>query len=329
MPGTFLNYPFDEEIFHHAWQEYPDLTTRALIGCGVISESAPITNALANGGNYFTVPHYMPLTGNPVNYDGTTDITITETTGGSQSGVAYARAAGWGDRDFIYDFHGNDPMGHIVSRVGRFWADNRQARLVKILDAVLGATGLNSHSASITEDPSNTEQLLGDLNVALATMFGKNKNNVRALVMDTLMATKFENIKLLKFRKGVDANGVERNTNIADLLGYTVVVDDTAMAGKSTNIYALGTGAILTGKLSAKVPVEVERDAKKNGGEDHLITRVRDVLHPNGFTFSAAIAKAKPSPSDVELGKAANYTLVYPEKSIIIGKIIIAPGIGG
>lgn len=317
MAGNFLDYAFDEELFINSWGEYPDLTTRALLNCGVLANSPQVTAQLQNGGNYFTTPFYKPLEGTPVNYDGQTDILVNETTAGSQSGVAFGRAIAWGDRDFMYDITSADPMGSIVRKVGTYWQNDRQARLVKILEAVLANADMATHTATVAED-----DILGNLLEQLATVFGQNRNQVRALVMDSLTAVKYEKIGLLEFRKYNDANGVERNANIADLLGFTVVVDDTAMADKAGTIYALGAGAIITAEPKVKVPVELERDAKKNGGETHLITRVRDVLHPNGFTVTKP-SSTDVSPTDEFLADSTNYALELPEKSIIIAKFTI------
>ena len=61
MAGNFLDYAFDEELFINSWGEYPDLTTRALLNCGVLTNSPQVTAQLQNGGNYFTAPFYKPL----------------------------------------------------------------------------------------------------------------------------------------------------------------------------------------------------------------------------------------------------------------------------
>jgi hypothetical protein len=115
MAGTFLNYPFDEEIFLRAWRNEPDPVRNALVQSGVIVNYPAITAALKDYGNFGTIPYYKPLSGDPVNYDGQTDITVTETSGGHQSFVAYGRAKAWRERDFMPELVGNDPLGHLLS----------------------------------------------------------------------------------------------------------------------------------------------------------------------------------------------------------------------
>lgn len=311
----FMGLPFDEEVFIHAWGEYPDTTTTALLDCGVIKVDPTITSALQNGGNYFTAPFYKPLDIDPANYDGKTDVPFKDVTGGAQSGVVFGRTQGYRTIDFASDITSADPMGNITAKVGKAWARYDQNLLQGILDAVLGVA---SNNVKEVQD-DGTEKLIAGINESIATIFGANRVNVKALVMDTLTAVKFENIGLLHFRKGVDAKGMEVATNIADFLGYTVVINEST-GGK---IYLLGEGAILTADPKLKHGIELSRDPVKNGGEDYLITRKRNVLHPNGFSFKKPTAD---SPTDADLKNKSNYTKVFDEKDIYIGAINLKAG---
>ena len=72
-------------------------------------------------------------------------------------------------------------------------------------------------------------------------------------------------------------------------------------------------------------PVEIAREAKKDGGYNELITRIRETHHPNGFTF----VKPNPytaSPTDAQLGAGAsgssNWIIAGNPKNIAIARII-------
>ena len=54
MAGTFLNYPFDEELFMQAWAEEPDPVKTALLDSGVMVEDSQIAGQIAGGGNLYT-----------------------------------------------------------------------------------------------------------------------------------------------------------------------------------------------------------------------------------------------------------------------------------
>ena len=141
MPGTFLGYPFDEELFLMQWQAAQDPVKLAMLNSGAIQNNATIKNLIANGSNLYTIPFYDVLGGEPENYDGQTDITTTEPTGKSQSGVVYGRAHGWLERDFVRDFNsGADPMKQITSQVSRYWDKKRQGTVLNILNGVFSTT---------------------------------------------------------------------------------------------------------------------------------------------------------------------------------------------
>lgn len=74
--------------------------------------------------------------------------------------------------------------------------------------------------------------------------------------------------------------------------------------------YVLGEGCIAYEDVGAKVPYEMARDAKTNGGEDTLYVRQRKVFAPFGISYEKA-SQASNSPTDAELEDGANWTLVH------------------
>ncbi len=73
--------------------------------------------------------------------------------------------------------------------------------------------------------------------------------------------------------------------------------------------YVLGNGAIEFTDCGAKVPYEVARDAKTNGGQDTLYSRQRHCYAPYGISFIQKEMKAL-SPTDAELANGKNWELV-------------------
>ena len=331
MPGIFLGYPFDEELFLMQWQAAQDPVKLAMLNSGAIQSNATIKNLISNGSNVYTIPFYDVLGGEPDNYDGQTDITTTEPTGASQSGVVYGRAHGWKDRDFIHDFNsGADPMKQITSQVSRFWDKKRQGTVLKILDGVFGTTDntggyLNKWKQHIVDvsavgDGVMTETTMGD---AAQAAVGDNSDIFSLCWMHSKVAQNLANLQLLTFRKYTDAMGIERQLKIADYNGKTVIVDDDcpfdAESGKYTT-YALGLGAIQYADAPVKTPVEMHREAKSQGGFDEIITRLRETYHPNGFSFKLPVGCV--SPTNAQLGAAANWLISVDPKLIPLVKIV-------
>lgn len=81
-------------------------------------------------------------------------------------------------------------------------------------------------------------------------------------------------------------------------------------AGKNVyTTYVFGDGAIEYTNCGAKVPYEMSRDPKTNGGQDTLYSRQRKCFAPYGISFTKA-SMASLSPTDAELEMGANWELV-------------------
>lgn len=73
--------------------------------------------------------------------------------------------------------------------------------------------------------------------------------------------------------------------------------------------YLFGDGAIEYTNCGAKVPAEMSRDPRTNGGQDTLYNRQRKCWSPYGISFTKA-NMATLSPTDAELSNGANWELV-------------------
>lgn len=338
MPGTYLNYPFDEELFINAWYQEPDLVRTALIDSGVLVNDELIASRVATGSNSYSIPFYNDIGGTPVNLDGATDLTASETTGDSQEGIVYGRGLGWTARDFVGTLSGNNPMGNIVSRVARFWHKNDNRVLVGILGALFGITGNDKWTkhtvdmSSSTATPAKIEAT--SINDAITDALGDNKGAFKVAIMHSTVARTLENLQILEYFKQNDANGIQRPTGLGMVNGLTVIIDDgvpaTAVGGSGANkdliqytTYLLGTGVIRFAPARLESPAaEVSRDPAKNGGQETLWTRQRQTFHPNGFSFVKPNSGFTESPTDAQLFAKANWKLVHDPKSIPLARLI-------
>ena len=73
--------------------------------------------------------------------------------------------------------------------------------------------------------------------------------------------------------------------------------------------YIFGDGAIEYTNCGAKVPAEMSRDPKTNGGQDTLYNRQRKCFAPYGISFTKA-SMSTLSPTDAELADGDNWELV-------------------
>ena len=96
--------------------------------------------------------------------------------------------------------------------------------------------------------------------------------------------------------------------------------------------FVLGDGAIEYTNCGAKVPYEMDRDPKVNGGQDTLYTRQRKCFAPYGISFTGINDIATLSPTNVELEDGSHWELVnsnensnkeyIDHKAIAIARII-------
>lgn len=112
----------------------------------------------------------------------------------------------------------------------------------------------------------------------------------------------------------------------------TVQVGDYVVlmpAGTYYTTYVMGQGAIEYTNCGAKVPYEMDRDAKTDGGVDILYSRQRKIFSPYGISFKSGSII---SPTDTQLSTGSNWQLAqnnnsgaakyFPEKAIPIARII-------
>lgn len=87
---------------------------------------------------------------------------------------------------------------------------------------------------------------------------------------------------------------------------YVVFVDDFT----EYTTFVLGNGSISYEDLGVKVPYEMNRDPKTDGGQDTLYSRQRKVFAPFGISYEKK-SQASLSPTDEELKNGANWSLVH------------------
>lgn len=189
-----------------------------------------------------------------------------------------------------------------------------------------GLAGGNSAFASSFADHTTevsgklTETTIGDACVKACGDLAVG--NFSLAILHSTVAQNLANKDLLEYRKYTDPQGIQRQIGLADINGMTVVVSDQlpVSSGKYTS-YVLGNGAIQFAPAVVKVPVETHRDPYKNGGQEVLITRIRETLLPNGFTYSKKAGDSQ-SPTNDMLFDSTRYTPVYDPKCIAMAKIV-------
>lgn len=311
-------------------------------------------NNTQTGTTYATLPFFGLIGGEPLNYDGETDITTGRTKTFEQGVFTYGRANGWTEADFSFDITGGvNFMANIRTQLIEYWNTVDQDTFLSVLKGIFSMTGSSGISKAGKEfvakhtydigsaDATTTEEHLVNattLNNAIQQACGDNKSKFKLALMHSVVATNLENLNLLSYLKYTDNTGVERDLGMGTWNGRLVIIDDSmpietksvGSTGGSQALYTtylLGEGAVGFEEVGAKVPYEMVRDAKTNGGEDTLISRRRNAMSVAGISYTKK-SQATNSPTNAELEKGENWELVndgtetIADKAIPIARII-------
>ena len=343
--ALFDSKNFNGEVFGAYVDQTPNLNRNELLKSGAVVEKQQYAAMLPDqvGGNYITVPIKARISGEADNYDGNTDITADSRATYTHGRIVVGRAHGWTEKDFASDVTGEDFLP-AAAEVAEYWDDVDQATLLSTLKGVFAMTGaenlkfVNGHTYDISGEDTANKFNETTLNNAMQKALGDNKAKFALAVMHSQVSTNLENLKLIEYMKYTDAEGVERTLTLGTLNGRLVLIDDNmpteevdGVSGKyiKYTTYILGNGAIEYTDCGAKVPYEMSRDPKVNGGEDTLYSRQRKVFSPYGISFKNTSII---SPTDAQLENGANWTIAnsnesgtakyFPIKAIPIARVI-------
>lgn len=340
---------FNAEAFGAYSQTIPDTTKTELLNSGAVRSNQEIYTLFQNQVNsyYGTIPYYGTLDGEPVNYDGQTDIEASNLKTYSRGVVAYGRAKAWVEKDFSYDItSGVDFMSQVAAQVVRYWNKIDQNTLLSVLKGVFAmADGENkkfvdAHTFDVSKEVKTAGKVAEDtLNNTIQQACGDNKSIFTLVIMHSQVATNLENLNLMKRWVYTDANGVSRELALGSWNGKVVLIDDSVPTAKANKIateaepdkyipegtayttYVLGLGAIEFGELPVMVPYEMDRDAKTAGGQTYLYTRKRNYIAPAGISYTKK-SQASLSPTNEEFENGANWSLVNDGTDYISHKAI-------
>lgn len=334
----FDSKTFNPQAFGRYTETLPKEKLNALYKANIFKSNSDIKGAFSSqtGTAYAILPMYGRLSGQAANYDGTTGYGAAKKLNTYERGVVvFGRKDKFAESDFSYDItSGVDFMSQVASQVNDYMDDVNESALVSIINGIFAMTGteetkfVNAHTFDITAETDNKVGVT-TLNNAIQKASGDRKAKYALVLMNSAIATSLENQKVLEYLKYNDANGIERQLNLAMWNGKLVLVDDTYTFDNSTSnyiTYVLGNGVFDFENIGAKVPYAMSRD--EDSDMDLLYVRERLCMAPYGISYVKA-NQATLSPTDAELADGANWKLVNDQngnvinhKEIAIAKIV-------
>ena len=321
IPGTFGGFPFDPEVYQ-GFVDQEATFYDSILASGILANDQSLATSLDNGGTMGTIRFYNPLdpdTDAPLVRDGEQDNVPSEVSGGKQSWIRIDRMKAWKATELTRELTAADPMAAVARNTGRYWRMYKQSLLVKLVDAALGVSGLESHTLAVKTGGVTANQLIDVQQSALGDFSGK----FGLLVVHSKILAEYKKMGLLNYNKYVITNVLQKEVSLPTINGLVVIENDRGTDdGTNYNTFLLGQGSVLTADPNVITPDYTEYNAAKAGGTDILYNNRSFILHPNGISFDGDKID-KPTPTDAEFTNKANWVLKFNHKNVRMGKITI------
>lgn len=394
--AEFNKKSFNAAAFGAYVKRIPSARKNELAKSRAIGTNLAARKALSGqtGSLYARVPYFGRIDGaTSQNNDGSTNILSSTTTSFEQGFITASRMDAWTERSFSGNITaGVDFMDNVAAQISDYKFDVEQRMILSILSGIFSmktdktivsgkaaAEFLKTHIYDISGNSGEDAYVAVDtLNKAIQRACGDNKNLFKLVIMNSAVAARLENLKLIKFMTQTDENGIERDLELGTWNGRLVLVDDNlpvnyvgANYTKTTDTefdiskeyfvktgddyiaadavdgspkalgyyeksgeaepvyttYVLGENSIILDNIGDRVPYEMYRDPKTNGGEDTLYIRDRYICGADGISFEKPAAITA-SASNSDLANGENWKIIndgtraIPHKSIAVCKII-------
>lgn len=347
----FRDKIFNEEVFERYVKTLPSTKENSLIKNGLFTNVNEYKSKMneQSGGYAVTEPIKGRIGGDPVNYDGNTNIPKgSERDTFFQRKICYGRAKAFGEYDFASDITGANFMAE-AQEVKDYWDEERQKTVLSILKGIFSMTGgvdgafVTKHTYDISGEQTANTLTADALNRAAQKALGDKKAKLDVIFMHSAVSTNLEGLNLIDFLKYTDANGIERDLTIGTFNGRLVIVDDdmpTTEVDESAEgagdgyiaytSYVFQKGFFEYENIGATKPSELARDPYDKGGKTDLITRVREMVVPKYISYKGT-GTVSPTNSNFETGsnwelanndKTGNNKVYVDDKLIPVARVI-------
>lgn len=293
----------------------------ALIQSGIAEHDLEF-DALASGPNTLIhMPFWNDLTGEVEIMDDDGETIPGKLTAGQDIARKLAFVKSFGANALAGHLAGDDPMKVIADRFADYWNRSYQKVLLSTLDGVFAAANMKEKVHDITSLAGQKAVLNSHSFLDAQQLMGDAKETLTAIMMHSEVENhlvKNDEIEVIRDSQG--------NVVMKTYKGKQVIVDDSMAydpVTKAGEIYIFGRGAIAWGNGSDPkiLETEVVRKGLSLAGEDILVNRRLQILHPRGIKFTETSVAGK-FPTLDELEAAANWNRVYSPKHIRIVKFM-------
>lgn len=302
----------------------------AFIQSGVMVGNAELSTLCGQSGFTGDIDNIKPLTLDEPTYtnDNPNDSITFDKLGTQQMKYRKAaRAKAWSAMDLARGIGLQDPMTGITNRIGDYWANDNQKRLIYSLQGILADNVANDGGDMVHNVATDDAGAVSDAEKASALNFikalelkGDMVNMLSAFAMHSSVYYGLYALNLIEFvRESEDAS-------FATFQGKRVIVDDGLVVVQGTNrptytSILFGAGAVESGEGNMPNTLASELDRKpeagNGGGETRLFSRRTDIIMPVGFSWTDTTVAGQTA-TYAELQDATNWNRIWDPKNIPI-----------
>ena len=327
---TISGLPIDlEKVASYSLEE--TTYTSSLVDCGIMARDAEFDAVAAGTGTTGKMPFWKDLSGDSevLPTDGNTSLATSDIGAGLDACAINHRGKAFKVNDLVKELAkvqandpNADPMAVIANRLGVYWAGEYQRMLLAILKGAFAATSMSGLVLDVTGESAAADRTINaETLIDAEGKLGDRGSALQAIMMHSETERKLRKDNLIDYIKPS-----EGGKPIAYYGDKRVLVNDelpveTVEVGQDSNkttktiytTYLFGPGAVALGEATPDYPA-LEKDREALKGNDILITRRKNIIHPRGIKFKGSPAGV--SPTNTEFATGTNWERAYEPKNI-------------
>lgn len=327
---TIGNLPIDlEKVASYSLEE--TTYNSSLVSCGIMARDAEFDDVAAGTGTTGKMPFWKDLSGDSevLPTDGNTQLATSDIGAGLDACAINHRGKAFKVNDLVKELAkvqakdpNADPMAIIANRLGVYWAGEYQRILLAILKGAFAATSMSGLVLDVTGENAAADRTINaETLIDAEGKLGDRGSGLQAIMMHSDTERKLRKDELIAYIKPS-----EGSKPIAYYGDKRVLVNDelpveTVEVGQDSNkttktiytTYLFGPGAVALGEATPDYP-ELEKAREALKGNDILITRRKNIIHPRGIKFKGSPAGV--SPTNAEFAVGTNWERAYEPKNI-------------
>lgn len=327
---TIGNLPIDlEKVASYSLEE--TTYNSSLVDCGIMARDAEFDAVAAGTGTTGKMPFWKDLSGDSevLPTDGNTPLATSDIGAGLDACAINHRGKAFKVNDLVKELakvqandSNADPMAIIANRLGIYWAGEYQRMLLAILKGAFAATSMSGLVLDVTGESAAADRTINaETLIDAEGKLGDRGSALQAIMMHSETERKLRKDDLIDYIKPSEGGKPiayygDKRVLVNDELPVETVTTGEGESKVTKTVYTtylFGPGAVALGEATPDYPA-LEKDREALKGNDILITRRKNIIHPRGIKFKGSPAGV--SPTNTEFATGTNWERAYEPKNI-------------